>query len=926
MGKPPVRVVDVRLGVVQYGGVTMAIYMYSQNLEIFRLLQAAYFFDQQCEALLALKKRNSEDRFEFDPFPDQSTTAAVYYELLCAVRETYQIQLQITLDALSGSSAGGINAIGLATAVAKGEDLEGLRSTWLEGADADKLKFQGKRRVERSLSLAGLAGGFAGGVFSGVNTSWRFLRSFFVDKSNSFQFPPDFLPYVFECYSAGSAVFDGTAFENILANALSKMGKMPLGRGRVHRGKVTFTREMRLFTTATNLDPEVYSLLLPDSPGAADMNHANHLTFSPRDNGFDNRELLVFAARATSAFPFGFPGTRPWDILPVRQGRDVSPEDEELLRNAFKLRHMPEQNFSSAEFVDGGLTNNKPFEPMLAWMQRRRHISGSLVDRRLLFLEPHPKVYQDIQFNDPPSLVSFDDPDLAETKYVAGMVARRGEKLKDKDEFEAKVARVAAGSRVGPVVYEWMHQGYRVIDAMSGESIREEIQEINALNAKREYEGLKQLKFLHPVFQSGLTQPGSSSDALALIKTGAERSEYFECNAEWDGLSEEEQAKYNYERGYDAVQAFAELLARPSWLKISKDTMEWQELLEVVRNFVFRKAKSDFDFGQMINQNIWWLRDALVFATKLISDTCYIGADESNDESSFSDTKLHDRLKGIKLCTTTVYDLDFFLTELSEPQGILNNGDEDLVKQTKQLREMKENLVAEFASRVDGPRNAAVGLEKVLNNMEKVANRVGNILLCNLLAELEASVPEVSNEINKWLKYFPTHDLKTFSALSPPMGEYTPFCLRRLSPDDSSVLFGKERQQLARKGLSSADVLLRCSDAMHFAGFFDRAYRANDQIWGHLDGVESMCRLICDVVDTQTKRERFAREELGLPVFSRKAKPAWKVLEVEKMVSAASIKVLKRDVETIEPPEIQKRFWARVADILSRGGGQRSRI
>ncbi|MGH2921952.1 MAG: patatin-like phospholipase family protein, partial [Gaiellaceae bacterium] len=102
---PPARPIEdpsreIRLGLVLYGGVSLAIYIYGVVYEFWRLVRAS---------------RGEEDN--------------AYSPLLA------QADAWATVDIVSGASAGGINGVLLGKALATGADLASVRSLWVEGAD-----------------------------------------------------------------------------------------------------------------------------------------------------------------------------------------------------------------------------------------------------------------------------------------------------------------------------------------------------------------------------------------------------------------------------------------------------------------------------------------------------------------------------------------------------------------------------------------------------------------------------------------------------------------------------------------------------------------------------------------------------------------------------------------------------------------------
>ena len=103
MADPPRT--EIRLGLVLYGGVSLAIYMYGVVCELWRFALAG-----------------SQDGRQ-DPQEN------AYVELLQAA------DASATVDVIAGTSAGGINGILLGKALATGADLAAARELWLESGD-----------------------------------------------------------------------------------------------------------------------------------------------------------------------------------------------------------------------------------------------------------------------------------------------------------------------------------------------------------------------------------------------------------------------------------------------------------------------------------------------------------------------------------------------------------------------------------------------------------------------------------------------------------------------------------------------------------------------------------------------------------------------------------------------------------------------
>jgi predicted acylesterase/phospholipase RssA len=94
---------ELRLGLVLYGGVALAVYIYGVVVEVQRLLCASEGMDGASEAYVHALEKAGISR------------AAV--------------------DVIAGTSAGGINGILLAKAIATGADVQSVRDLWVEGGD-----------------------------------------------------------------------------------------------------------------------------------------------------------------------------------------------------------------------------------------------------------------------------------------------------------------------------------------------------------------------------------------------------------------------------------------------------------------------------------------------------------------------------------------------------------------------------------------------------------------------------------------------------------------------------------------------------------------------------------------------------------------------------------------------------------------------
>src|SRR5829696_4832293 len=112
---------EVRIALVCYGGVSLAIYMHGVTRELHRLVVASSRFDE-----------------ESNPF-EPSSTEHVYWELLHERAAKDEVQTRVVVDVISGTSAGGINGVFLAKALAHDLSQQSLRDLWFKEADVRKL-------------------------------------------------------------------------------------------------------------------------------------------------------------------------------------------------------------------------------------------------------------------------------------------------------------------------------------------------------------------------------------------------------------------------------------------------------------------------------------------------------------------------------------------------------------------------------------------------------------------------------------------------------------------------------------------------------------------------------------------------------------------------------------------------------------------
>lgn len=343
---------ELRLALVCYGGISLAVYMHGITKEVWHLARAS------CA--------------EREGTPLHS----VYRDLIEEIRERSGLNLRVLVDILSGASAGGINAVFLAQAIATGQSLDPLTAMWLDHADVDALLAPSQGPSHRfakvwakpiAWMLANRSHTIEEIVESSARVEVREKLERFV-RSRWFE-PP----------------FGGAQLLNTLLNAFDAMAKGPAERRLLPDGQ-----PLDLFVTATDFRGHSETLRLNSPAEVIETEHRLVFSFSDhgRGRGVAHPAALAFAARATSSFPGAFPPMMVAELDKVLADRGESWAG----RDAFLQRTLPEQWAESraekAVLIDGSVLANAPFAPAMAALRERP--ARRQVDRRFVFLDPTP--------------------------------------------------------------------------------------------------------------------------------------------------------------------------------------------------------------------------------------------------------------------------------------------------------------------------------------------------------------------------------------------------------------------------------------------------------------------------------------------------------------------------------------------------------
>lgn len=365
---------ELRVALVCFGGVSLAIYMHGISKEIVKLIRAS-------AALHAIGDRDARldaELPEADRRNGECDTEPVYFHLLREIGR--HVDLRVVVDIIAGASAGGINGTMLACALAHDLPVGRLRDLWLENADIATLlapEARAGRWSKAVLKPLFWGAGATGLLPSMADAEVRGNLSLFV-RSRWFKPPLDGLRMAGLMYDALSAIHAGGPAQpgSLLPNG----------------------HQLDLFVTLTDFHGHSQQVQIHDPPLIYEHEHRHVLHFRYRrnqsgviDSDFraGNIAELTFAARATSSYPGIFPAAQiaETDRLLAERGLEW-PGRQAFIDRAFSSYIEAGIDVTHTSFIDGSVLNNRPFREAIAAIHGRP--AYRQVDRRLLYIDPNP--------------------------------------------------------------------------------------------------------------------------------------------------------------------------------------------------------------------------------------------------------------------------------------------------------------------------------------------------------------------------------------------------------------------------------------------------------------------------------------------------------------------------------------------------------
>jgi patatin-related protein len=263
------------------------------------------------------------------------------------------IKTKFKIDIISGTSAGGINGIYLAKALATEAELNQLEELWIDEGGIDEL-------LNDRQSYSGLAVSPQAAPQSLLNSRRMYIKLL--------------------------EAFDGMT------------GDVPSGDRHASR----FADELDLYATTTDIEGVPVPIRLLDNVvyerRFRNVFHFRFNTNERDDFQADNNPFLAFAARCTSSFPFAFEPMRLRDMDEVLSSNSrysvkkycfsASERWQKFYVNYLQGVYGGATEFPDRSFGDGGYLNNAPFSYAVDSLLTRQ--ADLPVSRKLLYVEPSP--------------------------------------------------------------------------------------------------------------------------------------------------------------------------------------------------------------------------------------------------------------------------------------------------------------------------------------------------------------------------------------------------------------------------------------------------------------------------------------------------------------------------------------------------------
>jgi patatin-related protein len=788
---------EVRYALVLYGGVSLAVYINGVVQEFFRLVRSTapeWPLSTDPDAQLAWFPAEAGSRGDVKPLRGSERVYRRLGQLLpnqagaALPPAGGAIRTRFVVDILSGTSAGGLNGIVLAKALANQQSIAGLCELWLKDGDIGVLLNDAKSLENLKYDIA-------------------------------LQRPP-------------RSLLNGYRF---FVKALETFEKMRGTEERAAEEKSpSYAEQIDLVVTTTDLQGLVLPIKLYDRV-VQEPRHKYVFRFAywtkeatgARRNDFalENDAMLAFAARCTSSFPFAFEPMVLDDLADVLPASRFPREGEPWPQFFGDYRRM-KAKYREFAYADGGYLDNKPFSYATEQLERRR--ADVPVDRRLVYIEPDP--------SDPlPDLYeqeAKDRPEVFENVVAALTKLPRAETIRE--DVDAVVSRSRSIARIREVTAGVVEEVAAAAPGGGG------VLPVPSAT----YWALRRQVLVDELADSvgrvaGIAQDSDAQYALRLVAR------------EWAEDVVDGELFDAYDLGFRLrrltfVQHRVNDLLRG--VGAPAKTAALQGLWTMTPATARRLRQVKMALNEILVELRWrgrGVRQPRLTAAQLEAEPDEtLSAKPQHDAAQFE--AVAQAVEATELTAATLVDA------VLDPENGTVRSEDDARERASALAGLKsaelDHVAAALKAVFDLPFRAneaaarlVLGAPAAPGNVDAVAEAEATAWLF-LPKEDEKAPPAVLDGLGglppplrgllRWYyDAFEQIDAMLLPLTYPDLGEVNPVEIIRISPQDATSLIDEEDDPNNRRKLAGTSV-------HHFGGFLDRKFRANDILWGRLDGAE----------------------------------------------------------------------------------------
>jgi patatin-related protein len=795
---------EFRFAVVMYGGVSLAIYINGITQELLELVKAT---------APAPNPDKEKGDFAYISTENLSASGKVYRKIgqllgnkslqekenlqVSDITPDLPIYSRFVIDILSGTSAGGINAVFLAKALANDQQIDQLKNLWIKEGDISKLINDSNSVDDQEMRRMGLK-----------------------TKPNS--------------------LLNSQRMYLKLLEAFEGMDK------KTSSSPSPYVNELDLFVTTTNLHGQVIPIQLKDKiVTEKNYRHVFHFIFNQDDNNYKPRNdfsarfspFLAFVARCTSSFPLAFEPMTLQDALDILKFRPSYKKEDLVEWKKLFFATDTNQSICGEEdkpldlaieqraFGDGGYLDNKPFTYATEALLRRR--SDLPIKRHLIYIEPSPEHPENDSQSDT-------KPNAIENGIAALITIPRNETIRqdiqqiiNRNKIIRRIDRITDDNKIAQDIKDFNNSNPQAtvesFTSKTGEDWKEKNLKDLIIERGISYGNYHRLKIATVTDElarlitrvSGFNYDDESAEfiALRLFLREWRIDQYHESPTEEEkaqGKKTETEFLLNFDFDYR--------LRRLYFVRRKINNLFLKKENEEIRN-EFKEIKKKL--SQTIN-NLLLVRRAL----------------EKSSRSETIDTELQE-----------TNSLDF--NKVQEFSGLINSIGIQRDFLTKILaghtEELRTNKVKEVLSDYqDKLQEIAKVLAEIFRTcFEQAAHDCKTMMDVNTAEK--ASWQEARRNVKFFYDYYENYDMGIFPiTYGTEVGEADEVEIIRISPEDADSLDKKNK--------------LAGTSFFAFGGFFDKDWRKNDIRWGRLDGSERLITTLLPGDDYKDIRTALIKE------------------------------------------------------------------